>query len=328
MKNINKTILVTGSAGFIGFNIASFLLQQGYTVVGIDNLNNYYPKKFKLYRLQKLKKSKKYKHYNFDISQKKNFNKININNLYTLIHLAAQVGVRGSDKLKLKYIKSNIIGLENLLDFSKRYNVKKIIYASSSSVYGNNKKIPTKEIDYTYKPISFYGLTKSINELQAENFFINNNVTTYGLRFFTVYGDFPRPDMAIYKLFFSAYKDKKFPLFNYGKNKRDFTHVDNIISIISRLMNLNEKKNVHKIFNIGSTSNIIINDLIKLVEKVTKKEIKIVQKGINKLDVNESLADNNKIYKYLGIKESIRIEKGIKKLNNWFKKNDHYFNLK
>ena len=322
------TILITGAAGFIGYNIAKFLLDNNYKVLGIDNINDYYPKKFKLARLKILKKYNKFFFYKFDISDQKKLEKLQNHKIDVIIHLAAQVGVRNSSKLKDKYIKSNIIGFDNILSFSSKKKIKKIIYASSSSVYGNDKDTPTKEIDYKKKPISFYGLTKSINELQAENFFQNNQRTDiFGIRFFTVYGEFPRPDMAIFKLFYSIYKNKTFPLLNYGKNKRDFTHVSNIQKCILSLICLKSKKTVHEIFNLGSTKNILINDLIKLIELITKKKIRIIQKGFNKEDVKETLADNSKIHKYLNTSETIKIKEGIDNLNKWFLSNLSYLDL-
>lgn len=326
---MNKmTILVTGAAGFIGFNISKLLLDNNYKVIAIDNINDYYPKKFKLARLKILKKYNNFQFYKFDISDKKKFINLLDLKINLVIHLAAQVGVRNSTKLKKKYIDSNIIGFDNILDFVSKKKIKKIIYASSSSVYGNDKNTPTKEIDYKGKPVSFYGLTKSINELQAENFFNNNPKTNiFGIRFFTVYGEFPRPDMAIFKIFYSIYKNKSFPLLNYGKNKRDFTHVENIQKCILKLIDIKSKNFVHEIFNLGSTKNIMINDLINLIELTTNKKIKITQKGLNKEDVNETLADNSKIQKYLNIKENIKIEEGISNLNKWFKSNLDYLDM-
>jgi len=168
-------------------------------------------------------------------------------------------------------------------------------------------------------------LTKSINEIQAENFVINNAVSIYGLRFFTVYGEFPRPDMAIAKIFIAIKKNRPFTLYNYGKNLRDFTYVGNVADCIYALNKKKPSKNTHKIFNIGSSTNILINDLIKLIEKETNKKIKIKQMGYNSDDVAISLSDNKKIYDYLKTKEHIDISKGIKLINRWFNSNNHYF---
>lgn len=321
-------VLVTGAAGFIGFNISKFLLDNNFKVIAIDNINDYYPKKFKLSRLKILLKYKNFQFHKFDISNKKKFKILFDTKIKIIIHLAAQVGVRNSAKLKKNYINSNIIGFDNILSLASKMKIKKIIYASSSSVYGNDKKTPTKEIDYKGKPVSFYGLTKSINELQAENFFQNNpSINIFGIRFFTVYGEFPRPDMAIFKLFYSIYRNKTFPLLNYGKNKRDFTYIKNIQNCIFQLMKKKTKKFSHEIFNLGSTDNILINDLIKLIQLSTGKKIKIVNKGYNKEDINETLSDNSKINNYLKINEAIKIKEGINILNKWILSNLDYLDL-
>lgn len=325
MRNIKKYILITGSSGFIGYHICKKFLENKYNVIGIDNHDNYYPIKYKIKRKKILDKFKNFKYFNLDISKKKNLDKLKNFQIKTIIHLAAQAGVRNADKIKNKYIKTNIIGFDNILELAKSKNVKKLIYASSSSVYGNTRKIPTKENDYLHKPVSFYGMTKSINEIQAENYSINNKVSIYGLRFFTVYGEFPRPDMAIAKIFIALNKNKPFTLYNYGKNIRDFTYVGNVSDCVFNLNNKKNSKNVHKIFNIGSSKNIQINNLIKLIENETNKKIKIKQLGYNSDDVAISLSDNKKIYNYLKTKEHIDISKGIKLINKWFNSNNIYF---
>ena len=316
----NNNILVTGGAGFIGFHICKLFLDKGYTVYSIDNLNNYYPKKFKIERLNILNKYNKFRNYNFDISKKNNFNKIKNLSFKTIVHLAAQAGVRNSDKNREKFIDYNIKGFGNILDIASTKNVKTLIYASSSSVYGNTKIFPTKEKDFKNKPVSFYGLTKIINESQAEIFFQNNDISLIGLRFFTVYGEYPRPDMLIYKIFDSIYNNKILKLFNYGSNYRDFTNVEDIKNCIFKLTKKYQKKPIHKIFNIGSTGNIQINKLILLVEKITNRKLKIQQLGYNKEDTKKSHSCNNKINTYLKIKNFISIEKGLSRLNDWYLK--------
>lgn len=324
MKTNKKYILITGSSGFIGYHISKKFLEKKYNVLGIDSHDNYYPIKYKNERKKELDKFKNYKFINIDITKKKNLDKLNHFNISSIIHLAAQAGVRNADKNKNKFINCNIIGFDNILEFVKHKKINKLIYASSSSVYGNTKRIPTKEKDYLSKPVSFYGLTKSINEIQAENFALNNKISIYGLRFFTVYGEFPRPDMAIAKIFTSIKKNKPFTLYNFGKNLRDFTYVGNVADCIYGLIK-KSSNNTHKIFNIGSSTNILINDLIKLIETETNKKIKIKQMGYNSDDISISLSDNKKIYDYLKTKEHINISKGIKLMNKWFNSNIHYF---
>ena len=322
MKFQNKKILVTGGLGFIGYHVCKLFLDKGHTVYSIDNINNYYPAKFKIERLKVLMNYKKFKNYKFDISIKKNFNLINNIDFSIIIHLAAQAGVRDSDKNRDKFINYNIRGFGNILDIIKKRKISRFIYASSSSVYGDVKNFPTKEKDFNFKPISFYGLTKCINESQAEQFYNQNNINTFGLRFFTVYGEHPRPDMAIYKIFDCIYNNKLFTLFNHGSNYRDFTNVENIKNCIYKLSKINIQKKQHQIFNIGSTSPIQINKLILLIEKITKRKLNIKQLGYNPEDVAISHSSNIKIIKFLGIKKFVKIEEGLVMLNKWFVKNN------
>lgn len=320
MNSKNNKILVTGGAGFIGFHICKLFLDKGYDVYSIDNLNSYYPKKFKIERLKVLNKYSKFQNYNFDISKKNKFSVLRKLSFSTIVHLAAQAGVRDSDKNREKFIDYNIKGFGNILDFASLKKIKTLIYASSSSVYGDTKIFPTKEKDFNNKPLSFYGLTKIINESQAELFYKNNNISLFGLRFFTVYGEYPRPDMAIYKIFDSIYNNKTFNLFNYGTNDRDFTNVENIKNCIYKLVKKNQKKNIHKIFNIGSTGPIQINNLILLIEKITKRQLKVKQLGYNKEDVKKSHSSNSNINTFLNIKKFISIDKGLSKFNDWYLK--------
>lgn len=324
MQSINKKILVTGGAGFIGFHVSLFYLKKNFEVICIDNLNDYYPTIHKIKRLKILQKYKHFSFYKLDISKKKDLKQIHeIKNIKIIIHLAAQAGVRGSDKLFNKYINSNIIGFNNILNLIKDLKIYKLIYASSSSVYGNTNKFPLKEKDFSFSPVSFYGLTKCVNENQSEQFINRNkNYSLTGLRFFTVYGEYPRPDMVMFKIFDSLYNNVNFSLYNDGENIRDLTNVKDLTKIIYGLSKKKIDKNAHQIFNIGATSPIKINRLIHLAEKFSKKKLKINSRESNNLDVFKTHSDSSKIKNYLNIKNFTPIEKGIRDFNEWFKKNN------
>ena len=225
-------ILVTGVAGFIGFHTAKKLLIKGNKVVGIDNINNYYDKKIKLDRLKILKKisGKNFKFFKKDISNYNDVEKIfKINSINYVINLAAQAGVRYSLKYPKTYLKSNIYGFFNIIEISRKYKIKRLIYASTSSVYGSNIEQPFSEKHTADHPIQFYAATKRSNELIAHAYSSLYKLETVGLRFFTVYGPWGRPDMALFKFVNNIIKNKVIEIFNYGNHSRDFTYIDDIV---------------------------------------------------------------------------------------------------
>ena len=236
---MNK-ILVTGSAGFIGSSLSSKLLDRGDVVIGIDNHNDYYDPQIKEARFDKLKNYKNYHHLRMDIS-----NKNDLNNLFDdhkpnkVVNLAAQAGVRYSIENPEAYLKSNIIGFGNILECCRNYKVEHLVYASTSSVYGANTKMPFSEHESVNHPLSIYAATKKSNELMAHSYSYLFNLPTTGLRFFTVYGPWGRPDMALFKFTRSILEDKPINVFNYGKHTRDFTFIDDIVEgIIKTLDNI------------------------------------------------------------------------------------------
>ena len=226
-----KKILVTGSAGFIGYHLSKSLLDDGLEVIGIDNINNYYDQKLKKNRLEILKKNDNFTFHKLDISNyeklSKIFKKIKPS---IVVNLAAQAGVRYSIENPFVYASSNLIGFINIIELSKNYNVENFVYASSSSVYGDNEKIPFNVKDSTDTPISLYGATKKSNELIAHSYSHLFNLNTIGLRFFTVYGPWGRPDMAMYIFCKNISSNKSIKVFNHGNMNRDFTYIDDIVS--------------------------------------------------------------------------------------------------
>ena len=229
------TILITGAAGFIGFHFAKYLLEKNITVLGIDNLNNYYSSKLKNIRLSILKKNKNFIFYKKDITEYKKIKKIFIDhNITTIYHFAAQAGVRYSILHPRKYLDSNIKGFFNILEICKDFRIKKLYYASSSSVYGDLKTFPSNENFYT-KPKNFYSFSKKTNEDMAEIYSRLYKFKAISLRFFTVFGEFGRPDMFIFKLLDCFYKKKVFKLNNYGNHTRDFTYINDAVDMVLKI---------------------------------------------------------------------------------------------
>ncbi len=307
-------ILITGSCGFIGFNITDYLLGAGHKIIGIDNLNDYYDVKIKYKRLKILKKYTNFKFFKIDISNNKDLKKIfNKNKFDFVINLAAQAGVRYSIDNPRKYINSNTCGFYNILENCRLKSIKNILFASSSSVYGDKKKFPILENE-SLNPKNFYGLTKKNNEEMAEIYSKLYNMNIHGLRFFTVYGKMGRPDMFMLKYLNSK---KKFNLYNNGNHYRDFTFIDDVNEIIKRL--LNKKIKGYNIFNICSNKSVKITYVIYLINKIIdKKNLKINKIGLQKADVIKTHGENLKIKKYLRFNNFTPIEVGIKSMIKWY----------
>ena len=253
--------LITGVAGFIGYSTAYRLLKDDHSIVGIDNMDNYYSRNYKKQRLKNLNKFKDFKYHCIDISDEKKINFFFKNNNFDyIIHLAAQAGVRYSKINPSKYIKTNMLGFFNILEASKNKKVKKILYASSSSVYGENTKFPLNEKEIL-NPKSIYAITKQNNEQIADYYSREYKKSIIGLRFFTIYGEWGRPDMFLFKLFKSICLGKQFFLNNYGNHDRDFTHIDDAVNIIVKI--LKKKISSHQVFNISSNNPINIKKIIR-----------------------------------------------------------------
>ena len=333
---MSKKILVTGSSGFIGFHLSELLLKNNYQVVGIDNMNDYYDIKIKEGRLELLKKYSNFIFYKIDLKDKND-----IDNLFEkyrfdyVINLAAQAGVRYSIENPYVYIDSNLIGFINILEACRYYPVKHLLYASSSSVYGGNKVTPFSTEHQVDHPVSLYAATKKSNELMAHTYSHLYKIPTTGLRFFTVYGPWGRPDMAYFSFTESILNDKPINVFNQGKMERDFTYIDDIVEGIYRLLPLAPKANLewdetkdklsesfapYKIYNIGNNKPVQLEIFISVLEdKIGKKAVRNymeMQPG----DVVRTYADTSDLEKTIDFKPSTSIEEGMEKFIDWYKK--------
>jgi len=330
-------ILVTGAAGFIGYHLVKTLIKDNHQVIGLDNINDYFSTNLKFDRLNELgiNKDNAVEFHNFSISNLfQNFKFIRMNledreNLSKLFkdqkfdvvcNLAAQPGVRYSIENPETYIDSNIVGFLNILECCRNHNIKKLVYASSSSVYGDNEKIPFEEIDNTDKPISLYAATKKSNELMAHAYSHLFKLNTIGLRFFTVYGSWGRPDMAYYLFANAIVNDSPIKVYNNGDLSRDFTHIDDIvIGVKSALLSDSSTKNLYELYNIGNNKPVMLTKFIETIEKyLDKKSIKKmlpIQDG----DVKKTWASISKIKKHYNFQNNVSLDKGIKEFINWYK---------
>ncbi len=333
-------VLITGSAGFIGFNLCKRLIQEEINISGLDNLNDYYSVSLKKARLNELNllsiKSKSlYKFYKGDLEDQNTIEKIfQESNPDIVINLAAQAGVRYSLKNPLAYINSNIIGFTNLLEISRRNNIKHLIYASSSSVYGGNRIIPFKEKDPVDHPVSMYATSKRTNELLAHTYSHLYGLASTGLRFFTVYGPWGRPDMALFLFTKNIIEGKPIKVFNYGHMVRDFTYIDDIVEGLFRLLKRPPKENLniknedlnpssswapHKIFNIGNSNPIELIKYIEAIEDALQikaiKEYEPIQPG----DVKTTSADINSLNNFINFKPNTPVTVGVKKFVDWYR---------
>ena len=317
-----KKILITGVCGFIGFSFANYLFKNDkkIKIFGIDNLNNYYSPKLKICRLNILKKNKNFIFNKIDISNNKLLNKIFKKNSFDLIiHFAAQAGIRYSISNPDKYIKYNTVGFFNILNNCRIYKIKKIIYASSSSVYGENNNYPSKE-NYILKPNNLYSLTKKNNEEMAQLFSNYYNLNLIGLRFFTIFGEWGRPDMMVMKYIKACYnKKKKFYLYNKGNHYRDLTYIEDVNKILAKLINKNLKQ--HKIFNICSNNPVKITKVIKYINKYLLKKPNVVKINKQQADLFKTHGSNKEINKLINLKKYTNLEVAIKNLVDWSKKN-------
>jgi UDP-glucuronate 4-epimerase len=317
-----KKIIVTGCAGFIGSHLCDSLLNDDYVILGIDNLNDYYDVSLKKDRLQRLQKFKNFRFNDLDISNKellaKSFNKFNPNKV---VNLAAQAGVRYSIQNPHIYIDTNIVGFLNLIDLSRLNNIEGFIYASSSSVYGGNKTVPFSIKDRVDDPISLYAATKKSNELIANSYSHLYNLPTTGLRFFTVYGPWGRPDMAMFIFIKKILAGDPIPLFNNGNMKRDFTYIDDIISGTRSAIDKNYKCEV---FNLGNHKSEDLMEVVKLLEDALGKKAKINFQPMQPGDVKESFADILYSTQKLQFKPTTNVDTGIIKLVEWYKKYYNY----
>lgn len=313
-------VLVTGNAGFIGFHVSNYLLKNNHTVIGIDNINSYYDVKLKNSRLNILKKYKNFHFYKFDlINIKKLDNLFKKFKIKYIIHLAAQAGVRYSIDNPKTYFKNNLEVFFNVLEVSKINKISHLIFASTSSVYGENNKFPLKENDNTDKPISFYAATKKSNEVLAHSYSYIYNLPCTALRFFTVYGPYGRPDMALFKFTKNILEDKKIHLYNNGNHSRDFTYINDIVSgIISILKKKDSAKNIFNTFNIGNGNSRKLKDYLKTIEKKLNKKAKIKNLPLQLGDIKKTHSDISMLNSYSDYMPETSIEQGIDKFIDWY----------
>lgn len=309
-------ILVTGGAGFIGSHLTKRLLSEGYSVACVDNFNDYYNHKIKVANVNQFKRHRRFSLYEADICYIKELKKIFKKEAPEKVcHLSAAVGVRSSIESPHFYIRNNIKGSMNILDLSVRSGVNNFIFASSSAVYGNNKKIPFSEKDRTDNPISPYGATKKAGELLAYTYHQLYGLNCTILRFFTVYGPAGRPDMAPFLFTDAIHRGKPIMKFGKGNSKRDYTYIDDIIDGIMASL----KKNFsYEIINLGNNKPAELNYLISLIERLLKKKTNILQLGKQVGDVDITYADISKAKKLLGYKPKITIEEGMEKFIQWY----------
>jgi UDP-glucuronate 4-epimerase len=328
-------ILLTGAAGFIGMHTSLKLLKRGDQVIGLDNLNSYYDVNLKESRLAKLKKFDNFSFVKIDVQDKTSLNEIFRNEKpEKVIHLAAQAGVRYSLTNPDAYIESNVVGFLNILESCRHFEIEHLTYASSSSVYGGNTKLPFSEHSNVDHPVSLYAATKKSNELMAHSYSHLYNLPTTGLRFFTVYGPWGRPDMALF-LFTKAIMDNKpIKVFNKGEMTRDFTYIDDIVEGVVRINDktatVNEDFNSdypdpassnapYRVFNIGNNSPVKLMDYINALEyelgKSCNKELLPMQMG----DVLNTYSDTEELQKWVQFQPSTSIETGVKSFVDWYK---------
>jgi len=333
-------ILVTGSAGFIGSALSIKLLDRDDQVIGIDNHNDYYDPALKKSRLSRHINHQNYNHINMDIEDQKAVEELfNEHQFDGVVNLAAQAGVRYSIENPLKYVKTNMVGFGHILEGCRYGNIAHLVYASSSSVYGSNTKIPFSVHDNVDHPISLYAASKKANELMAHTYSHLYNLPTTGLRFFTVYGPWDRPDMALQKFTKSILAGEKIQVFNYGKHRRDFTYIDDIIEGVIRVLDQPAIPNPNwnssqpdpgsssapwRIYNIGNNSPVELLDYIKAIEDALGVKADMELLPLQPGDVPDTYADVVDLVRDFDYKPSITINQGVAKFIEWYK---NYYNV-
>lgn len=314
-------LLVTGCGGFIGFHLTKRLLDEGCLVTGLDNLNEYYVSKLKIDRLAILKK---YKDFSFFKGSVENLelleNLFELTHFDAVIHLAAQAGVRYSLENPYQYVQSNVVGFMNVLECCKKWNIEHLLYASSSSVYGGNKSIPFSVDDCAEKPVSIYAATKKANELMAHTYGHLYRLPTTGLRFFTVYGPWGRPDMAMFIFTDAIVNQKPIEVYNYGNMKRDFTYIDDVVESVFRLFKKGPTRDIlpYKIYNIGHNQPVELKYLIQCLEEEIGIKGKKVFLPMQPGEVIETFADIDELERAIQYKPVVTIKEGVERFVSWY----------
>ena len=322
-------ILVTGCAGFIGMHTSQYLLNQGHEVVGIDNLNDYYSPQLKLDRLKQIQNLKGFSFQKMDIVDADVINTLFTDNAFDrVVHLAAQAGVRYSIINPKAYIDSNITGFFNILEACRHHKIEHLVYASSSSVYGQNTKLPYSESDQVDHPVSLYAATKKSNELMAHSYSHLYGFPSTGLRFFTVYGPWGRPDMSPYIFIKAILEGKPIQLFNYGNMSRDFTYIDDIVrGVVEVLLKPASKENdgaLHRVFNIGNHQPVSLTEYVRTMEKIAGVPAIVELAALQPGDVLSTYADTRQIELITNFKPSISLTIGLERFVGWYKSYNKY----
>lgn len=317
-------VLVTGAAGFIGYHVSQRLLQDGIQVFGIDNLNDYYAIDLKKSRLAELEPNQRFQFQCLDLSDRDGMETLFESNTFDgVIHLAAQAGVRYSLENPHAYVDSNLVGFLHILEGCRQSQVSHLVYASSSSVYGANKKVPFSVEDNVDHPVSLYAATKKSNELMAHSYSHLYQIPITGLRFFTVYGPWGRPDMAYFKFVDAISNNKSIDVYNHGKMQRDFTYIDDVVEGIIRVLhqppNLDTTTPPYKLYNIGNNQPVTLMRFIEVIEtamgKAAEKNFLPMQPG----DVPATYADVDALMNDVGFQPKTPIEEGIQKFVTWYR---------
>ena len=333
-------ILVTGAAGFIGFHLTKRLLNEGFEVIGLDDLNSYYDPSLKAARLEVLKITANKLKARMPFFQEKMENFDELKNIFSdnrpdyVVNLAAQAGVRYSLTNPSAYIQSNLVGFSNILECCREFKIKHLVYASSSSVYGGNTNTPFRETDSVDHPVSLYAASKKSNELMAHTYSHLFDLPTTGLRFFTVYGPWGRPDMALFLFTKNILNGESIEVFNNGEMVRDFTYIDDIVEGVFRVIKKPAKKNLefdtdkpnpaiswapYQIFNIGNSNPIQLMSYIEAIERALNIKAKLKMMPMQPGDVSYTYADTEALFDYIGFKPRTSIEDGISSFVSWYK---------
>lgn len=320
--------LVTGAAGFIGNFVAERLCQLGHEVIGLDNLNDYYDPALKLARLKRIEHFNNFSFIKMELADREAIADLFANEKFErVIHLAAQAGVRYSIENPMAYIDSNVVGMATILEGCRHNNVKHLVYASSSSVYGANTKIPFAEEDRVDHPVSLYAATKKSNELMAHTYSHLYSLATTGLRFFTVYGPWGRPDMAPFLFTDAIANDREIKVFNNGEMQRDFTYIDDIVEGIIRIQdhvrcvesgNTKEGSQYYRLFNIGNNQPVQLESFINTIENALAKKANKKYLPMQDGDVVRTYADIEELNKQIGFKPETNLQDGINKFVKWY----------
>lgn len=322
--DINKTYLITGGAGFIGFHLSKKLLEQGAKVIGLDNMNDYYEVSLKEARLAILEKYEKYSFVKCDLADKEGvFALVEKEKPQVVVNLAAQAGVRYSIDNPDAYIQSNLVGFFHVLEACRHYPVEHLVFASSSSVYGGNEKVPFSTEDQVDRPVSLYAATKKSNELMAYSYSKLYGIPVTGLRFFTVYGPYGRPDMACYKFAKKIMKDEPIQIYNNGDMYRDFTYIDDIVTGVENILcnppAVDKQGASYKIYNIGNNKPEKLMDFVETLEKYLGKEAKKEYLPMQPGDVYQTYADVTELMEDYDFKPNTSMEEGMRRFVEWFK---------